>query len=400
LRQALANVRRDDELPVRFQWPLIETPHPSPRPLLWTADALTATPPHQMLIGKSYDSQHRAQDERVSFSDSPHVLIAGITNAGKSVLAQTMLLSLVGNTSPEQLHIVMVDLKNEDMTPFASLPHVVRFARRPSEALEAIQMVQAEKDKRIDNPKRKPYRLVLWIDEVAQLANDKDAIAMLGDIASIGRSKGINLVVATQHPTAQGGIGGLMKANFPLRLVGMVAPGTAHIATNRPGTGAEQLPGKGAFLYLQSNVIKRFQSFYVAPDDVRGQVANVAQRWQGTKPVYVREPQPERQIVYQSTMPVWKTGLINGDSIEAEHAPNEDADNQTGGLNQCQTSSGGFAIPYAMPDKPKVKLMIRRIYKLCGSKNRTIEMLWPGRNKVKSLQYLNAAIETEGMIAE
>jgi hypothetical protein len=388
IRQALARVRGQDELPVRLQWPLLETPHPSPVPLrLPTLQAK----PHEMLIGRAYTSRHEVKDERITFDDSPHVLIAGITNAGKSVLAQTMLLSLVANTSPADLQLVIVDLKNEDMTPFAGLPHVARFARRPAEALDAIRMVQAEKEKRIDKPNRKPFRLVLWIDEVAQLANDKDAIEMLGDIASIGRSKAINLVVATQHPTASGGIGGLMKANFPLRLVGMVAPGTAHIATNRPNTGAEQLPGKGAFLYLQSNDVHRFQSFYVSADDVYRYAQQVERRWTGTQKIAIK--QPEREIVYQSTMPVWETGLDNDAENGADYAQNEDADNQTSSSNQHQTSSGGFAIPYAMPDEPRVKLTIRRIYKLCGSKNRTIEMLWPGRNKVKSLQYLNAAIE-------
>lgn len=378
IRQSLARVRGQDDLPVRLQWPLIETPHPSPVPLR-LPESLQLQP-HTMLIGRAYTSQHKVLDERITFDDSTHILIAGITNAGKSVLAQTMLLSLVANTSPDDLQLVIVDLKNEDMTPFAKLPHVARFARRPAEAVEAIRSVQMEKEKRIDNPSRKPFRLVLWIDEIAQLAGDKETIEMLGDIASIGRSKQINLVVATQHPTASGGIGGLMKANFPLRLVGMVAPGTAHIATNRPGTGAEQLPGKGAFLYLQSNDVHRFQSFYVSADDVRRHVATIRQRWTS-------------QITYQSTMPVWETGLDNDARNVAPIRQNQDVQRQTAEVNQFETSAGGFDIPYAMPDKPEVKLIIRRIYRMYGSKNRTIEMLWPGRNKVKCMQYLNAALE-------
>lgn len=246
----------------------IEVPHPAPKPLAWTYSVLRHAQPHTMLIGRSYIQQPR--DEYVSFDDSPHTLIAGITNAGKSVLLQMMLLSLTHATSPADLRLVIVDLKNEDMLPFRNLPHVLRFAGNRDDALDAIRMVQAEKDARIADPGRKPHRLVLWIDEVAQLAQDNEARAMLGDLASIGRGKLINLVAATQYPTKEGGIGALMKANFPLRLVGMVAPGQSHIATGRPGTGAELLPGKGAFLRCQGADVYRFQAFYVNADEVIG----------------------------------------------------------------------------------------------------------------------------------
>lgn len=255
----------------------LEVPHPDPKPLAWTYSVLRHAKPHTMLIGRSYIQQPR--DEYVSFDDSPHALIAGITNAGKSVLLQMMLLSLTHATSPADLRLVIVDLKNEDMLPFRGLPHVLRFAGNREDALDAIRMVQAEKDARIAQPGRKPYRLVLWIDEVAQLAQDNEARAMLGDLGSIGRGKLINLVAATQYPTKEGGIGALMKANFPLRLVGMVAPGQSHIATGRPGTGAELLPGKGAFLRCQGADVYRFQAFYVNADEVIGLSNMVTDEW-------------------------------------------------------------------------------------------------------------------------
>jgi len=246
----------------------LEVPHPDPKPLAWTYGALRRTQPHTMLIGRSYVQAPR--DEYVSFDDSPHTLVAGITGAGKSVLLQMMLLSLTHATSPADLRLVIVDLKNEDMLPFRNLPHVLRFAGNREGALDAIRMVQAEKEARIADPGRKPYRLVLWIDEVAQLAQDNEARAMLGDLGSIGRGKLINLVAATQYPTKEGGIGSLMKANFPLRLVGMVAPGQSHIATGRAGTGAELLPGKGSFLRLQGQDVYRFQAFFVQPGELDG----------------------------------------------------------------------------------------------------------------------------------
>lgn len=257
--------------------PAIEVPHPEPQPLIGYYGAIRSTSAHTMLLGKSYINGPRV--ERVSFDEAPHALVVGITGAGKSVLQQLMLLSLCHATSPADLRIVLIDLKNEDMLPFAHLPHIERFAGTPSEAIAAIRSVRDEKDRRVADPTRKPYRLVLWIDELAQLAQEKEAREALGDIASIGRGKLINLVAATQYPTAEGGMGPLMKANFPLRLVGMVAPGQSHIATGRPKAHADLLPGKGAFLRCQGPDVYRIQSYYIDPNDVSGMVGYVAEEW-------------------------------------------------------------------------------------------------------------------------
>lgn len=257
----------------------IEVPHPSPERLAWNYRKLMKTQPHTMLAGRSYLNGPR--DEYVSFDDSPHALIVGITGAGKSILQQIMLLSLCHSTSPEDLQIVLVDLKNEDMVPFVGLPHIKRFAGTLPDAVEAIKQVQAEKDARVKDPTRKPHRLVLWIDELAQLAQDKASRDALGDIASIGRSKAINLVAATQHPTEQGGMGAMMKANFPLRVVGMVAPGQSHIATGRAKAHADLLPGKGAFLRCQGPDVYRIQSYFIEPSDVASMAGYVAEKWGG-----------------------------------------------------------------------------------------------------------------------
>lgn len=257
--------------------PSIEVPHPDPRPLIGYFGPMRSMPLHTMLLGKSYING--PQNERVSFDDAPHALIVGITGAGKSILQQMMLLSLCYATSPVDLRIVLIDLKNEDMTPFARLPHVECFAGTPAAALDAIRAVRDEKDRRVADPTRKPYRLLLWIDELAQLAQEKEAREALGDLASIGRSKWINLVAATQYPTVEGGMGPLMKANFPLRLVGMVAPGQAHIATGRPQTGADLLPGRGAFLRCHGPEVYRLQAYYVEREAVSGLVGMVDDEW-------------------------------------------------------------------------------------------------------------------------
>lgn len=262
-------------IPVSFPRLALELPHPKPESLLASNAVLTSAPAHTMLCGRSYIDG--PQDEFVSFDDTPHVLVVGMTGAGKSVLMQTMLLSLAAATSPAECKFVLVDLKNEDLVPFENLPHTLTFAGTRGDALDALRFVYDEKEKRIAQRGYKPYRLVTIIDEMAQLAGDSEAREILGDLASIGRSKSINLIGATQHPTEKGGLGSLLKANFPLRLAGMVSPGLSYAATGRPQTHADLLPGKGAFLRLQGPQVYRFQSYYV-DEKGKGQVSAMARQ--------------------------------------------------------------------------------------------------------------------------
>ncbi|MCB0111894.1 MAG: AAA family ATPase, partial [Caldilineaceae bacterium] len=275
-------------IPVSTPRLALEVPHPQPEPLLWSPRKTTTTAAHTMLIGRSF--LNGPQDERIAFDDAPHTLICGITGAGKSVLLQTMLLSLCAGTSPDELRLVLIDLKNEDLVPFERLPHVETFAGTRESAVSAIESVVREKDRRIAQRGHKPHRLVLVIDEMAQLAGMPEVKEALGDLASIGRSKWINLIGATQHPTDKGGLGSMLKANFPVRLVGMVAPGQSHIATGRPATHADLLPGKGAFLRCQGPDVYRFQSFYIEPADVAGMAKYIA------KDIWQRQAEPREPV--------------------------------------------------------------------------------------------------------
>lgn len=318
-------------IPVSFPRLALELPHPSPKPLLATNATLTSAAPHAMLAGRSYIEG--PQDEYIVFDETPHVLIAGITGAGKSVLLQTMLLSLAVSTSPAECKLVLVDLKNEDLVPFEKLPHTLTFAGTKAAALDALRWVQAEKDKRVANRGYKPYRVVLVIDEMAQIAGSGEAREILGDLASIGRSKDINVIGATQSVTKEGGMGALLKANFTVRLVGQVAPGQSQYATNRPQTHADLLPGKGAFLRCQGPHVYRFQGFYVNEKE-RGEVSamarQVARMWgkrHRLAPVTAPVTTGYDQLVAPVTAPVI-TGY--GTGYDQLHTSENDTDAITG----------------------------------------------------------------------
>ena len=270
------NLPTTEVIPVTSPAFALEVAHPCPQPLLWPMRKATSQQPHTALCGLS------AIDNRVEvikLDETPHTLIAGITGAGKSVLLQMMLLSLCAGTSPNDLQLVLVDLKNEDLVPFKSLPHVLRFAGNHKQAVEAIQWVVDEKNRRIEQGITTGPRIVLVIDELAHVADDKAVRTSLGQLASIGRSKKINLIAATQSVTKDGGIGSMMKANFTCRLIGKVAPGLSAIATSLPQMHADKLPGKGAFLRIEGSNNHRFQSYLITPDDVNLMVKYITDQW-------------------------------------------------------------------------------------------------------------------------
>lgn len=271
----------------------LEVALPNPKPLLWSIRKTTNIESHTMLAGLStIDSKA----EIISFDKTPHTLLAGMTNAGKSVLLQMLVLSLTANTSPQDLSLVLIDLKNEDLVPFKSLPHVLRFCSDQQSAIDAIDWMIEEKNKRVELNKGK--RIVLVIDELAQLASLKGIATKLGDLASIGRSKRLNLIAATQAVTKDGGIGSMMKHNFNCRLIGKVAPGLSAVATGLAGMQAHLLPGYGSFLRIEGSENHRFQSYFIEINDVVLTAKWIHDKWLASG--YVSSYNPHNQQLHTS----------------------------------------------------------------------------------------------------
>ena len=271
---------RGQKTPVRFRsLPLgLEVEHPNPAPLHWKrGPRLIDT--HSLLLGKSYGYGQPAS-EILSLDEQPHCLVAGTTGSGKSVLLTGMLLSLLDNTNPAQLELLTIDLKNETLPAFNPAPHVRKFAGDLASAEAVIDWLDNEKTRRIKTADREP-RIVLVIDELAELGRSKQAMAQLESLLSVGRSLRLHVIGATQHPLASV-IGSVVKANFSTRLVGMVTDeSTARTATGRGDSGAEFLPGRGAFLRVHGGTMTRFQAYFYPPGDVAGAVAGVVGRWRG-----------------------------------------------------------------------------------------------------------------------
>jgi S-DNA-T family DNA segregation ATPase FtsK/SpoIIIE len=199
-----------------------------------------------------------------------HALIAGTTGSGKTALARTMVASLALHNSQRNLQLVLIDPKGRGFLPFQGLPHLlVPVVTRVDEALSLLQRLVAEMERR-DAEGRSDPRLVVVLDELADLVQvgGREMEAALTRLTQRGREAGLHLVACTQKPAAAV-IGGLIKSNFPVRLVGSVAsPEDAKVATGLAQTGAEKLLGQGDFLVVAKGQVTRMQAAYVTSEEI------------------------------------------------------------------------------------------------------------------------------------
>jgi S-DNA-T family DNA segregation ATPase FtsK/SpoIIIE len=301
LSERLSAARRRPT-PVRLrEMPLaLEVAHPSPAPLDWR-NATMRIGGGRMVAGRIYGAAS-AHDLVIDLAQKPHVLVAGTTGSGKSTMLRMMLSSLAYNADPDALRLVLVDLKNEDLVPFATLPHVESAAWLADDARHVVTGVHVELQRRVLAGVGEWPRLVLVIDELAQL--ETTALDLLSSILAIGRSKRVHVIAATQHPAVRL-IGD--KANYSVRLVGQVMDAqTAALATGRKGSGAELLPGAGAFLYVDGSQIERLQAYNLNAEAVAGLVRVVREKWcesGASAPVRTGAPEVEVLPAPQTSVP-------------------------------------------------------------------------------------------------
>ena len=281
LTDALSRYRKYDIVVRLTEAPLLlEVPHPDPQPIRYL-DADYLPQPHCLLAGQSYTDQS-TQDVFIDFRETPHVLIAAVSGAGKSTCMKTSVLSLCEQNRPENVVVHLVDLKNTDLVALQALPHVDTFAGTEEKAVSTLSRIDALKQARIDGAD-KTIRHVVFVDELAEVVRNSTVMKFLESLLAVGRSLNINVVAATQHPLTSI-IGSLLKANFTARLVGRVVSNDASkVAAGIPKLGAEFLPGKGSFLLVEGGRILRLQGYFIEPEEVDAVVQALRNRYHKDK---------------------------------------------------------------------------------------------------------------------
>ena len=271
---------RGTETMVRIQEvPLVvEVPNPWPRPLLPPEQKQIDVGPDRMLAGVHYSPFAGIKPVVLGFDKGQHhFLVAGASGAGKSVLQNMMVLSLATGTLPSDLRMVLVDLKGRDLPKYARLPHVAEVVTTVEDAERIIYDVRAELEWRKYHYTPTLPRLVLVVDELAELRNTPGAVDALNSVLAMGRGLKINCLLATQYPTKDT-LGGVRLDNVSVRISGSVADAKiAALVTGRPGTGAELLPlNSGAFVASYGNQAQRIQAYLLEDEKAVVYADNIA----------------------------------------------------------------------------------------------------------------------------
>ena len=238
-------------------------------------------------VGKDIGGNHIVGN----ISALPHVLIAGTTGSGKSVCTNSLIVSLLYKSTPEEVRFIMVDPKMVELAPYNGIPHLlIPVVTDPKKAAGALQWAVFEMMKRYklfsekgvkklseynalaqtDPELKKLPTVVVVIDELADLmlVAAKEVEESICRVAQMGRAAGMHLVIATQRPSSDV-ITGLMKANIPSRIAFAVASSLESriILDNQ---GAEKLVGRGDMLYfpLGTGKPQRVQGCFITPEEI------------------------------------------------------------------------------------------------------------------------------------
>ncbi len=224
----------------------------------------------------------------VDIAKMPHILIAGTTGSGKSVLINAFIASILFRASPEEVKFIMVDPKRVELTPYSGIPHLLTdVIVDVDKVVNALGWAVAEMERRYKifqevgvkniagyNESKAfqsmPY-IIIVIDEIADIMMNKNAGEVENHIvrlAQMARAVGIHLVLATQRPSVNV-ITGIIKANIPARIAFQVTSMIdSRVIIDTPG--AEKLLGKGDMLFIPPDVAKpkRIQGAFVSEKEI------------------------------------------------------------------------------------------------------------------------------------
>ncbi len=218
----------------------------------------------------------------------PHLLVAGTTGSGKSVLINSMVMSLLYKVRPDEVKLLMIDPKLLELSRYDGIPHLIApVITNPRDATLALKKMVIEMENRyrliaeqgarnivnfnrgVPEEDRLPY-IVIIIDELADLmfTASKEVEDSIVRLAQMARASGIHLILATQRPSVDV-ITGIIKANFPTRIAFQVSS-KVDSRTILDQQGAEQLIGKGDMLLMRPGArLTRLHGAYVSEEEIR-----------------------------------------------------------------------------------------------------------------------------------
>ncbi|HSL77451.1 MAG TPA: DNA translocase FtsK [Candidatus Limnocylindrales bacterium] len=269
------------------------------KPLIDESAMLGATSPLTFALGRDVSGKAYAVD----LAKMPHLLVAGATGSGKSVCVNALITSLLMRARPDDVRLILVDLKRVELAPYNGLPHLLQHVIvEPGEAKAVLNWAVREMEERykllaahgvrniaafnarpeVDGADgdagaaRMPY-IVLIIDELADLImrEGRKVEDPVVKIAQKARAVGIHLVLATQRPSVNV-VTGLIKANVPSRIAFAMAS-MVDSRTVLDAPGAEDLIGRGDMLYQPVDLPRpvRMQGVFVSDREVSA----VTQHW-------------------------------------------------------------------------------------------------------------------------
>ncbi|MEX2144353.1 MAG: DNA translocase FtsK [Anaerolineales bacterium] len=298
------------------------------RPILESPIFHKLSSPLSLALGRDVSGAPIAAD----LARMPHLLVAGTTGSGKSVLISAITICLVMNSSPQDLRLILLDPKMVELVRFNGLPHLLGKVETELERITAVlrwlvvemqrryKLLEKERARDLENYNQKTARradgehlprIVVLIDELSDLMMNtaEHTESTLVRLAQMARAVGIHLVVATQRPSTDV-VTGLIKANFPARISFAVAS-SVDSRVILDTSGAESLLGRGDMLYLAPEAAApvRSQGVMISDKEIEAVIDYWQQAW----------PQEEGELVPWDSL-MHKDAIIGDKDLLVERA--------------------------------------------------------------------------------